>query len=205
MCGRYALFRWTAELAALPGFPETLQPTWNFAPKSRVLLLRRVDGQMQAASALWGLTPHWLTDLSKAAPHARVESLSTTPMFREAYALRRCLLPANGFYEWRGVARKRPYWLRADAPLLYFAALWEYWRAGGEDYLSVALLTQAAGSKRRPLILDEAAQDVWLDEHSSGGELAQVLHGEPPTLHERALATLVNDPRLNGPQCLTPA
>ncbi|KXU34834.1 hypothetical protein AXE65_06665 [Ventosimonas gracilis] len=204
MCGRYALFRWTAELAALPGFPP-LQPAWNLAPKSQVLLLRRQGRQLEAASALWGLTPPWLTDLSHAAPHARAETLASTPMFREAFARRRGLLPANGFYEWRGMARKRPYWLRADEPLLYFAALWENWPAGEHNYLSVALITVAAGNKRRPLILDEAVQSLWLDQTSSPAHLAEVLQSPPPALRERALSTLVNDPALNGPECLTPA
>jgi len=205
MCGRYALFRWTAELAALPGFPPEQQAAWNLAPKSQVLLLRSQAGQLEAASALWGLTPPWLTDLSKAAPHARAETLSSTPMFREAFARRRGLLPANGFYEWRGMARKRPYWLRADEPLLYFAAIWENWPAYEQNYLSVALITVAAGNKRRPILLDEAAQSVWLKQTSSTMELAEVLQSPPPTLRERALSTLVNDPALNGPECLTPA
>jgi len=205
MCGRYALFRWTAELAALPGFPSTQQAAWNLAPKSQVLLLRSQAGQLEAASALWGLTPPWLTDLSKAAPHARAETLSSTPMFREAFARRRGLLPANGFYEWRGMARKRPYWLRADEPLLYFAAIWENWPIGEQNYLSVALITVAAGNKRRPILLDEAAQSVWLKQTSSPAQLAEVLQSPPLPLRERALSTLVNDPALNGPECLTPA
>jgi len=205
MCGRYALFRWTAELAALPGFPLSQQPSWNLAPKSQVLLLRSQAGQLEAASALWGLTPPWLTDLSKAAPHARVETLASTPMFREAFARRRGLLPANGFYEWRGLARKRSYWLRADEPLLYFAAIWENWPVGEQNYLSVALITEAAGNKRRPILLNEVAQSIWLKQSSSRAELAEALQSPPPVLRERALSTLVNDPALNGPECLTPA
>jgi len=205
MCGRYALFRWTAQLAALPGFPETQQAAWNLAPKSQVLMLRRQGQQLEAASALWGLTPPWLTDFSKAAPHARAETLESLPMFREAFARRRCLLPANGFYEWRGMARKRPYWLRTDEPLMYFAAIWENWPLGEQNYLSVALITEAAANKRRPLILDGEGQNLWLNQTTSKDTLAELLRLPPPPLRERALASLVNDPAQNGPHCLTPA
>src|SRR5690606_37538123 len=113
MCGRYALFRWSPALATLPGFPSDQQPHWNLAPGSRVLMLREAAGERQAALARWGLTPAWLTDLSKTPAQARAETLAEQPMFREAFRQRRCLLPANGFYEWRG-ARKRPYWISGE-------------------------------------------------------------------------------------------
>lgn len=112
MCGRYALFRWNREFAALPGFPADQQAQWNISPNDSVLMLRaEEDGQRTLARARWGLTPPWLTDLSKTPAHARAETVAEQPMFREALRLRRCLLPANGFYEWRGTQRKRPYWL----------------------------------------------------------------------------------------------
>lgn len=81
-------------------------------PNDSVLMLRAAeDGQHTLARARWGLTPPWLTDLSKTPAHARAETVAEQPMFREALRQRRCLLPANGFYEWRGTQRKRPFWL----------------------------------------------------------------------------------------------
>ena len=204
MSGRFALFRWSPTLAALPGFPADLQPHWNLAPGGRVLMLRELDGQRRADMARWGLTPAWLTDLSKTPAHARVETLADQPMFREAFRARRCLMLANGFYEWRGV-RKRPYWISAEGGIMYFAALWESYPAGDVEYLSLAMITQAAADMRRPLVLDEEGQRIWLDAESTPLQLLELLAGPSPQLRERALATLVNDPKLDGPECLTPA
>ncbi|MBP8264650.1 MAG: SOS response-associated peptidase [Pseudomonas sp.] len=206
MCGRFALFRWTPAFAATPGFPTDQLPHWSISPNSQVLLLRTVEGERQLARARWGLTPPWLTDLTKTPAQARAETLAEQPMFREAFRLRRGLLPANGFYEWRGAARKRPYWLSGDGvPLLHFAALWEAYPVEGHVYLSVAVVTQAAASQRRPLILSEAAQAAWLDSDTSPAELQALLSSPQPQLRERVLANLVNDPKLDAPECLTPA
>lgn len=205
MCGRYALFRWTPALAALPGFPADQQPHWNIAPGAAVLLLRGVAGERQAVRARWGLTPAWLTDLSRTPAQARAETLTEQPMFREAFRLRRGLLPANGFYEWRGTTRKRPYWLTAADSPLYFAAVWEAYPVEGQTYLSVAVVTQAAVNLRRPLILDDAGQAAWLAADTPLPQLQALLARPPLALRERVLAGLVNDPKLNGPECLTPA
>jgi len=205
MCGRYALFRWSPAFAALPGFPADQMPHWSIAPHAQVLLLRELDGERQLARARWGLTPRWLTDLTKTPAQARAETLAEQPMFREAFRLRRGLLPANGFYEWRGAARKRPYWLTGEASPVYFAALWEAYPVEGHVYLSTAVVTQAAASQRRPLLLDEAGQAAWLNPQTPLETLRELLNSPQPPLRERVLANLVNDPRLDGPECLTPA
>ncbi|TBU89716.1 SOS response-associated peptidase [Phytopseudomonas dryadis] len=206
MCGRFALFRWTPAFAALPGFPADQPPHWSLAPGSQVLLQRAdAQGARSLVRARWGLTPPWLKDLSKTPAQARAETLAEQPMFREALRLRRGLIPANGFYEWRGAARKRPYWLSGQEPMLYFAALWEAYPVEGHVYLSTAVVTQAAASLRRPLILSEAQQALWLATDTPLDSLRDLLAGTQPVLRERVLANLVNDPRLDGPECLTPA
>lgn len=205
MCGRYALFRWSPVFAALPGFPADQQPQWNIAPGAQVLLLRAVAGERQLVRARWGLTPPWLTDLSKTPAQARAETLAEQPMFRDALRLRRGLLPANGFYEWRGSTRKRPYWLTSEDSPLYFAALWEAYPVEGCVYLSAAVVTQPAANQRRPLILDAAAQALWLAADTPPDQLGALLARPQPALRERVLANLVNDPKLNAPECLTPA
>ncbi|MET1078307.1 MAG: SOS response-associated peptidase [Pseudomonas sp.] len=206
MCGRYALFRWPPALAALPGFPADQQPHWSIAPHSQVLILRGTEGTRAAARARWGLTPPWLTDLSRTPAHARAETLVDQPMFRDAFRLRRCLLPANGFYEWRGTARKRPYWLTAgDGAPLYFAGIWEDYPVQEQHYLSVAIVTQAISGQRRPLMLDAAGQAAWLDAATGQADLLTLLAQPPVALRERVLAGLINDPTLDGPECLTPA
>ena len=205
MCGRYALFRWSQDFAALPGFPADQQPHWSLAPGATVLLLRELDGQRQLSPVRWGLTPAWLTDLTRTPAQARAETLAGQPMFREAFRLRRGLLPANGFYEWRGTQRKRPYWMTCEGSLAWFAALWEAYPVQGHTYLSAAVVTVAAAGLRRPLILDAAGQAAWLDPATPDEALQALLARPQPVLRERPLATLVNDPRLDAPECLTPA
>ncbi|VVN86442.1 SOS response-associated peptidase [Pseudomonas fluorescens] len=206
MCGRYALFRWNPAFAALPGFPADQQAQWNISPNDSVLMLRAgTDGQRELARARWGLTPPWLTDLSRTPAHARAETVAEQPMFREALRLRRCLLPANGFYEWRGTTRKRPYWLTpAEGSALFFAAIWEAYPVQEQVWLSTAVITQPAASQRRPLILDAAGQEAWLNPETPLHGLQALLASEPTALRERVLANMVNDPKLNGPECLTP-
>lgn len=205
MCGRYALFRWSQDFAALPGFPSDQQPHWSLAPGASVLLLRQVDEQLQLSRVRWGLTPAWLSDLTRTPAQARAETISEQPMFREAFRQRRGLLPANGFYEWRGSARKRPYWMTSEGSLGYFAALWEAYPVQGHTYLSAAVVTLPAATLRRPLMLDEAGQAAWLDPETPLETLQALLAQPQPALRERPLATVVNDPRIDGPECLTPA
>ncbi len=205
MCGRYALFRWSQDFAALPGFPSDQQPHWSLAPGASVLLLRQIDAQLQLSRVRWGLTPAWLTDLTRTPAQARAETISEQPMFREAFRQRRGLLPANGFYEWRGSARKRPYWMTSEGSLGYFAALWEAYPVQGHTYLSAAVVTLPAATLRRPLMLDEAGQAAWLDPETPLETLQELLAQPQPALRERPLATVVNDPRIDGPECLTPA
>lgn len=205
MCGRFALFRWSPSLAALPGFPASLEPRWNIAPAQQVLLLRGAAGGREAALVRWGLTPSWLADLSRSPAQARAETLAEQPLFREAFLRRRGLLPANGFYEWRG-PRRRPFWMSsAEWPLLSMAALWEAYPAGERVYLSAAVVTQAAGPQRRPLLLDAAGEALWLDPQATPEALQALLARPPLPLRERLLAGLGNSPQEEGPQCLTPA
>lgn len=202
MAGRYALFNWPDDLVQLPGFPQQMRAHWNLAPKSQVLMLYQKDQQRHAALALWGFTSAWMTDLTRAVAHARVETVSTLPMFQIAWRSQRCVLPANGFFEWRGVQRKQPFWLSAPEPLLYFAGLWDVYAVPGRDYYSVAMLTQQAAHLRRPIILDEQQQQIWLDPASTDEQLKAVLACTQPQLHERRVSTLINDPLVDGPHCL---
>ncbi len=199
------MFRWSPGLTALPGFPASLEPRWNIAPGQQVLLVRDGGTGREAALVHWGLTPPWLADLSCAPAQARAETLAVQPLFREAFAARRGALPANGFYEWRGT-RRRPYWMSvAEQPLLAMAALWEAYPVGGRVYLSAAVVTVAAGTQRRPLLLDEAGEALWLNPATSSDDLRRLLSAPPLLLRERLLAGLGNRPQEEGPQCLTPA
>ena len=206
MCGRFALFRWSPAFAALPGFPSDQKAQWNISPGDSILMQRQGEQGLELALARWGLTPAWLTDLSRTPAHARAETLAEQPMFREAFRTRRCLLPANGFYEWRGSVRKRPYWLTpGEGASLFFAAIWEAYPVQGHVWLSTAVVTQPAANQRRPLMLDAAGQEAWLNPATEMGVLHSLLAQPPAGLRERPLSNLVNDPKLNAPECLTPA
>ena len=202
MSGRYALFNWPEALTQLPGFPQQMRAHWNLAPKSQVLMLYQKQQELHAALALWGFTSEWMTDLTRAVAHARVETLSTQPMFRKAWRGQRCVLPANGFFEWRGQHRKQPFWLTTAEPLLYLAAIWDVYAVPGQDYYSVAMLTQQAANLRRPIVLNEQQQRVWLDPESSEEDLLELLSAAQPQLLERRVSTVINDPLVDGPHCL---
>ena len=202
MSGRYGLFKWPEAWLELPGFPQQMRAHWNLAPKSQVLMLFQKQQKQQAALALWGFTSEWMTDLTRAVAHARVETVSTQPMIKKAWRSQRCVLPANGFFEWRGQQRKQPFWLSATEPLLYFAAIWDVYAVPGRDYYSVAMLTQQASSLRRPVILSDQHLAVWLSPESSDEELRAVLAEPQLQLRERRVSILVNDPLVDGPHCL---
>lgn len=166
--------------------------------------MRQERGALRVDSGRWGLTPAWLTDLSRTPAHARIETVAAQPMFREAFQQRRCVLPANGFYEWRGQARKRAYWMINGEPLAYFAALWEPYPVKGHTYFSVAMLTVPAGALRRPVLLGEAERAAWLNPETASQDLLDMLAKPGAPLRERVLAGIVNDPAVDGPECLTP-
>lgn len=202
MSGRYGLFKWPEAWLELPGFPAQMRAHWNLAPKSQVLMLFKKKNDVHATLALWGFTSDWMTDLSRAVAHARAETISAQPMFKKAWRAQRCVLPANGFFEWRGLHRKHPFWLYSAEELLYFAAIWDVYKVPGRDYYSVAMLTQQAANLRRPVLLTQQQQEVWLNPESTEEELRALLAEPPAQLHERRVSTLINDPQIDGPQCL---
>ncbi|MFT0212701.1 SOS response-associated peptidase family protein [Pseudomonas sp. F1_0610] len=203
MAGRIALFEWPQTLSVISGFPQNMQAHWNLVPNKSVLMLRQ-ESDLQADLALWGLTPQWMTDFSRAAPHARLETIEQQPMFKQAYAQRRCAIVANGFFEWRGKERKQAYWLfQAQQPLIFLAGIWESFDIAGKQYLSVAMLTYQAAQLRRPLLLNKKMMRRWLNKDESLVGLADDLVVQPQ-LFERKVSRWVSDPDFDGPECLMP-
>ena len=246
MCGRYVSLRSPLDLATafqakLPDPEEWLEPSWNVAPTDGVwAVLERVlkDGggvERQLRSLRWGLVPSWAKDLSGGARmiNARVENVHEKPAFRKAFASRRCLLPADGFYEWdpvpaRGGAKayKQPYYISPEGggttgttAGLAMAGLYEFWRdpAQHEDpraWVTTCTIitteaTDAAGRvhPRMPLTVAPADWDDWLDPgHRDPADLRALL--APPAagqLTARAVSTAVNSVRNNGPELLQDA
>jgi putative SOS response-associated peptidase YedK len=184
MCGRYRQARDPREVAEFFGtvnpFPNT-PPRWNIAPTQDALVVRRhpETGARHLDALRWGLVPHWAKDPSIGAHmiNARAETVAERPGFRDAFARgRRCLVPADGFYEWRPwagpKAPKQPYTVaRRSGEPMAFAGLWEGWRSPeGEILRTFTIVTTDASEKlralhdRMPAILPRAAWPMWLGE-----------------------------------------
>src|SRR5262245_12314403 len=136
MCGRFARKNPTRiiEEFPVPTFPE-FGPLYNVAPTQEVPIVRAGESGLEAVEARWGLVPSWANDLSISYKliNARSETAATKPSFRTAFKSRRCLIPADGFYEWKKLAKgKQPYHIHApdDSPFA-FAGLWEHWEREG--------------------------------------------------------------------------
>ena len=179
VCGRYRLSRRkqvVEEYFDSVSEEEDWPPRYNIAPTQHVPVIRQnpKDRTRELSLMRWGLVPSWAKDRSAAARmiNARSESASSLPAFRDALKSRRCLIPADGFYEWMRTGKaKQPYCFEVnEGGLFAFAGLWDCWRdATGETLESCAILTTtpnavtSAVHDRMPVILDSDSYDLWLD------------------------------------------
>ncbi|KPK07112.1 MAG: hypothetical protein AMJ64_07435 [Betaproteobacteria bacterium SG8_39] len=206
MCGRYALHSRPEVIALAFGLseaPATLVPRFNIAPAAEVLIVRReTGGAPRPALVRWGLLPRWAKDPKRAAKlnNARGETVAEKPSFRDAYRRRRCLVPANGFYEWKRVeSRKQPYYVYpAQGELFAFAGLWERWEGASGPLETCAIVTTQANAPmqaihdRMPVILAPRDYARWLD-CSADAEVTDLLvpcRAEVIRVH--AVSTAVN-------------
>lgn len=206
MSGRYGLFDWPQQWHELPGFPDDPVQRWSISPRQPVLLLYQRANQRRAGQALWGFTPRWSSSLERVTTHARCEGLTEQKLFAQALATQRGVLPANGFYEWRGKpgTAKQPYWLSRPGEMLYMAALWEPYAVAGAEYLSVAMLTVQAAYLRRPMLLTEADLEGWMDPATPLEQALALLERPSLPVQERKVSVRVNDPRHDDPDCIRP-
>ena len=186
MCGRYviktppALMRQAFGYGEQPNFP----PRYNVAPTQPIPVVRLVDGRRSFALLRWGLIPSWVKDPRgfSLLINARAESVLEKPAFRNAMRRRRCLIPADGFYEWqRDGQRKRPHVARPKG-LVAFAGLWEPWMGpNGEEVDTACIVTTAANRTlrslhdRMPAVIPPEAFDLWLDCANVEAETAAAL------------------------------
>jgi putative SOS response-associated peptidase YedK len=220
MCGRFTLTSTPEELARRFGLSEAPRcaPRYNVAPGQDVLAVRRgaESAAPRAGPLRWGLVPPWAEgpEVGARMINARAETVATKPAFRDAFRARRCIVPADGFYEWadRG-GFTQPYWIGPrDGRLLGIAALWERWRSPAGDALeSCALLTTAARGPvselhdRMPAILAPAEYACWLDPAGDPADLADLLR--PPAddaLAFHPVGTRVNRVEVDDPSCAAP-
>jgi putative SOS response-associated peptidase YedK len=219
VCGRFGLATTASELAELLEIdPARCQvaPRHNIAPTQAVLGLRLGREGRELAAFHWGLIPHWAASASESPKriNARSETAHQKPAFRDAFAHRRCLIAADGFFEWRQVGRNRdPLWfrLRSGRPFA-MAGLWERWRdLDGSPIESCALLTTAPNPlvapihDRMPVILRREHHASWLDTRLGADELGAVLSTYPAAeMDAIPVERYVNDPRHEGPLCRAP-
>lgn len=231
MCCRYVLLQeHTKTLLEKLGVlleAGALSPTrYNIAPGGRIPVIRgKVEPVVPNALSErtrelvplhWGLTPSWARDAANPVVNARAESLAEKPTFRDALRLRRCLIPASGFYEWKTLGRTRQPWLfrLCDEQPFALAGLWETWRSpDGAVLESCAIITTAPNAlmtpihHRMPAILaDPAAWDTWLDSRiGSIDTLTPLLHPFPAgAMTAVAVSSRVNNTRHDAPDCLAP-
>ena len=176
MCGRYVITTAPEALRALFGYAEQpgFPPRFNVAPSQPIPVVRLIDGKRQFALLRWGLIPSWVKDprTFSLLINARGESVLDKPAFRNGMKRRRCLIPADGFYEWcQDGSRKRPFFVRprSGAPVA-FAGLWETWTGpNGEELETACILTTGANRTlqpihdRMPAVIAPEAFDLWLD------------------------------------------
>jgi len=219
MCGRFTL-RTPGNLIIRQfalNFHGQLWPRYNIAPTQMVPVVRGLD--RQTTLLRWGLVPSWskLPTTGRPMINARSETAATKPAFRNAFRQQRCLIPADGYFEWRREGKqKQPYWIRMrdDRPFL-MAGLWEHWRdRTAEDEVdpmeTFTVLTTSANSltveihDRMPVILGPHDYDRWLDpESQDADQLTYML--EPYDAHEMrfdAVSTRVNSVRNDDPDCV---
>lgn len=217
MCGRYTLSQ-TGELPAVFEISEIrIPPRFNIAPTQEVPIVRiSENNQRQLDIFRWGLIPSWTRDAVRASSliNARSETAESKPAFREAYRRRRCLVPADGFYEWKSLAgAKQPYLVRmSNLSLFAFAGLWESLRRGaGKELHTFTILTcqpndlVAGIHNRMPAILPRETYDRWLDPATLSCELKSLLAPYPgDQMSAFPVGRLVNSPRNDVPDCMEP-
>ncbi len=221
MCGRYTLTDPDPRrIRARFGLDESVElqeeARYNIAPTDPVLAIRRADtGAREAGRLRWGLVPGRWAERRSGPPliNARAETLRSQPAFGESFRARRCLIPADGFYEWRRDERgKTPVWVsRADGDLFAFAGIWSALptRDGSGELHSCAIVTCEPNElirpvhDRMPVILREDGEAPWLDPASSEAELLSLLVPAPSGLLVlRDVGDAVNDVRDDGPHLI---
>ena len=225
MCGRYALSVTAAELIEhfkLLACPE-FGLRFNIAPQSMIPVIRQRPGIGRVGQLVrWGLIPSWVEDPSTYTKlnNARGETIAEKPTFRPSFARHRCLIPANGFYEWQpvteaGKVRKQPYYIHPTAPggFFAFAGILSAWKPPqGETVVSTCIITTGPNAvmapihDRMPVILQPGQFDAWLDpeNHDTGALKAMLGPCRPELMAAYPVSPAINSGRIEGPECVAP-
>lgn len=218
MCGRYASSRRPDDLVSWFDVQEppeeVLEPSWNVAPTDPgYAVVQSKEGTRQLRVLRWGLVPSWSKDAKGAARmiNARQESVKDKPAFRKAFASRRCLVPADGYYEWKQEgADKQPWYLSTREPLA-MAGLYEHWKQPDGEWLSTyAVITTSAPDDlgeihdRTPLLVPREHWASWLDRAVPDPGDHLLVPGTPGVLEAWPVGKAVGNVRNNGPELVEP-
>ena len=216
MCGRFTLK--TPERVKFDHLVNTLDledliPRYNIAPSQNVLSILERDSLREVTFLQWGLIPFWSKE-AKGFINARVETIDQKPTFKESFERRRCLIPADGFYEWERAGKKisQPYYFQMkDGAPFAFAGVWDRWKANGSTITSCAIITTTANEllaeihHRMPVIIRPESHAIWLNEDSRSADLKELLipfSASEMTSH--AVSRDVNDTKSDGEHLLQP-
>lgn len=218
MCGRYFLHSTADTLSTLFGdMPmPVLEARYNIAPTQPVPVVRQNPaGRREMVLVRWGLIPSWSKgpDSRYSMINARLESVAHKPAYRSAFRYRRCLIPADGFFEWRAVDKgKQPYLLRShDGDPMALAGLWEHWQdANGNELESCTILVRDANAQvrgvhdRMPVIVTPESFDLWLDIHAQKPQPLETLLAaqQAPDLEIYPVSRAVNNPQADAPELI---
>lgn len=216
MCGRFAFYSPREAVLAVFGveLPFDVEPHYNVAPTQMVAAIRAgADGEPEGVRLRWGLVPFWAKDpsIGHRMINARAETLAEKPAFRNALRRRRCLVLANGFYEWRKDAGgKTPYYAAPpDGRPIAFAGLWERWDKGEQPLETCTIITTSANRplrdihERMPVILPPDALRAWVDATQPLAAIEALLRPAPDDLLRlREVSRAVNSPARDGPDLI---
>lgn len=220
MCGRFSLVTDADRLRHYYGLVNAESfagARFNIAPSQDVAAVVAVNRERRLEYFRWGLLPFWAREkkLGYSTINARVETVASKPAFRNAFHHHRCIIPADGFYEWSGKSgHKQPWRIEPEdkEELFSFAGLWEVWEGDGEVIRSCTIIVGEANEvvspvhSRMPVILPRNSWSTWLDPHSDDATLQSLLQSAPAKgMHAYRVGQHVNNPQNDDPACLAPA
>ena len=216
MCGRFSFGTQTVELGVLAGIPVSIKASFNVAPTHAVPAIAKGSKGTKLAYLHWGLIPRWAKDSTIAAKtiNARSETVAEKPSFRESFTQRRCLIIADGFYEWKRASGKKQPWriCQKDRKHFTMAGLWDSWKTpSGESIHSCTVITCPPNDvvstlhDRMPVVLDESGGELWLDKETPESLLHDLMSPSPAHLWEKyEVSSRINNVRNNDKELLDP-
>lgn len=217
MCGRFAIYssvQSIVDYARIINRLENFQANYNAAPSQDIPVIIRKEPGNYLEFCRWGLIPFWAKDMNIGYKmiNTRSETIHEKPSFRQAFQHRRCLIPANGFYEWRK-SDKQPFFISLpDRDLFCFAGIWEKWKSSaGETVQSCSIITTEPNEltapihNRMPAILLRSNEDFWLAEDADTGDLHKLLKPYPREMTATTVSREVNSPACNHPGLISSA